>query len=104
MNTTTATPDNDDHHHDGDAMAVLHSEAKAVAQCFGVKDCEAVAAALVDRIAMRLGGAHIYVPKRSTKSRAQVRAEIRAKFNGLNQTQLASEYGISTRHIRRLLK
>lgn len=84
-------------------MTVIEEEAKAVAQCFGVVDCEAAAAALRDRIVMRLGGAHIYVPQRRALERARIVAEMRARFTGGNGAELAREYGLSSRHARRIL-
>jgi Mor family transcriptional regulator len=86
-----------------DAMKVIEEEARAVAQCFGVADCQGAAAALRDRIVMRLGGAHIYVPQRRALERARVIAEMRSRFNGRNAGELAREYGLSSRHARRIL-
>lgn len=86
-----------------DALALLEAEARAVAKSFGIQDCDAAAAALMDRIAMRLGGAHIYVSKRRhTSSRNRLEA-VRRMYDGSNPGQVARELGISPRHLRRLV-
>ena len=89
-------------------IAILEEEARAVAQCFGIVASEDAAAALVDRMIVRLGGAHVYFPpgkarQRETK-RQLIKAAIRARYNGKNIRELAQEYELSTRHVRRLLE
>ena len=86
-----------------DALALLEAEARAVAKSFGIPDSDAAAAALMDRITLRLGGAHIYVPKKRAETRAQAQALLRTRFDGENLRQLAREIGVSVRHARRLL-
>ena len=96
--TTPETPPTDD------PLEILQEEARAVAQCFGVATCDEAAAALVDRIILRLGGGYIYVPRRGTRERLRVQAEIRRRFDGLNGAALAKEFGLTPRHIRRLVR
>ena len=91
-----------------DPIAILEEEARAVAKCFGVAACDDAAAALVDRMISRLGGAHVYFPlgearKREAK-RKLVKAAIKAQFDGTNIKELAEEYALSQRHVRRLLQ
>ena len=84
------------------AINVLEEEARAVAQCFGVTSCEAVAAALVDRFLMRLGGTYVYIPQRRVRERARIHEEIARRSNGQNVKELAREYSMSPRHVRRI--
>lgn len=86
-----------------DPIEVLEEEARAVARCFGVTACDEVAAALVDRIMMRLGGVHVYVPQRRTQDRVRVRKEIVRRFDGKNVEDLARDYSLTPRHVRRIL-
>lgn len=74
-----------------------------MARCFGINVPEVAAASLVDRILLRLGGAHIYLPRRTAQKRQQIHREIASRFNGSNLFELAKEYGISARHLRRVL-
>lgn len=84
-------------------LSIIEEEARAMAQCFGVAAPAEAAASLIDRILMRLGGAHIYVPKRRAQSRQRDKKELIARFNGNNLFELAKEYGMTPRHLRRLL-
>lgn len=74
-----------------------------MARAFGVPVPEEAAASLIERILLRLGGAHIYVPRRTARARQKVHAEIAEKFNGSNLFELAREYEITPRHLRRII-
>jgi Mor family transcriptional regulator len=74
-----------------------------MALCHGVEACDQAATALLDRLSLRLGGAHIYIPQERAMNRARVIEEIRRRFDGTNVNGLAREYGLSTRHVRRIL-
>lgn len=86
-----------------DPLEILREEARAAALCHGVDRCDELASELVSRFATRIGGMHVYVPKRSTVMRLQVADQIREKFNGSNVRQLSSEFSLSVRHVRRIL-
>lgn len=86
-----------------DPLDILEDEARAVALCFGIADSQAAATALVDRLIMRMAGTNFYVPTVSTRQRLKDHAAIRRKFTGANVQQLAKEYGMSARHVRRIV-
>jgi len=91
-----------------DPISILEEEARAVAQCFGVAASDAIAAALIDRMIARLGGTHVYIPlgeaRRREAERQLVKNEIRKRFDGTNLKELAREYSLSPRHVRRILE
>ncbi|AGU51538.1 Mor transcription activator family protein [Variovorax paradoxus B4] len=84
-------------------LAIIEEEARAMARCFGVAVPEDAAASLIERILLRLGGAHIYLPRRTSRKRQQAHREIVCKFNGSNLMALAKEYGMTPRHVRRII-
>jgi len=86
-----------------DPLDILEEEARAMALCFGTVDGEAMASALVKRIITRMAGTNFYVPSISARQRQQDHAAIRQKFTGANVQQLAKEYGMSARHVRRIV-
>jgi Mor family transcriptional regulator len=86
-----------------DPLDILEDEARAVALCFGTPDGEAMASALVSRIITRMAGTNFYVPTVSARQRRQGHVAIRQKFNGTNVQELAKEYGVSPRHVRRIV-
>lgn len=86
-----------------DPLAVIEEEVRALARGLGAASPDDVASLLVDRILLRLGGAHIYVPKRRARERQRVLEAIRSRFNGSNLFELAREFGLTPRHVRRLL-
>jgi Mor family transcriptional regulator len=88
---------------DEDPIAIIEQEARAMAQCFGVARADEAAASLVDRILLRLGGELVYLPKRSARNRKRDREELIRKFTGNNLLELAREYGVTARHLRRIL-
>lgn len=85
-----------------DPIDVLEEEARAVAQCFGIAASDDVAAMFVERIILRLGGECFYVPRRRQQTRQRMRDEIRARFDGGNAVELAREYGVSVRWVRKV--
>jgi len=86
-----------------DALAIIEEEACAVARSFGVAAAEEAAASLMERLIFRLGGAHLYLPKRTAKERARIPREIVQRFNGSNLYELAREYDLTPRYVRRIL-
>lgn len=86
-----------------DPVAIIEEEARAMAQSFGICSPEDAAQSLMDRILIRLGGELIYLPKRSARRRRRDREELLSRFNGRNLFELAREYGITPRHLRRVL-
>lgn len=84
-----------------DPVSVIRREARAVALSFGVAAADDVASALIDRLRMVLGGDAMYLPKyRAASFRHR---EIRAKFTGDNAHELAREYGLTPRSVRRII-
>ncbi|MBX9937106.1 MAG: hypothetical protein K2Y10_11000 [Burkholderiaceae bacterium] len=88
-----------------DLVAVLHQEVCATAACFGLPAGTDLAASIIDRVMLRLGGCEVYVPKRAGRAkRASVHQHIRARFNGSNVAELAQEAGMSERQVRRIVR
>jgi Mor family transcriptional regulator len=85
-----------------DALAIIEEEARAVAQFFGIGAFEVAAQMLVGRVAGRLGGARVYVSL-ARAQRQERDAEIRRRFNGSNYEELAREFGLKWRQIRRIV-
>src|SRR5438552_2562542 len=85
-----------------DALAVIEEEALAVARCFGVPVETEMAAALVERVAFRLGGREVYVGG-ARIARERVYAEMRRRFTGANIPELAEVFGKSQRQVRRIV-
>lgn len=92
-----------ENHFRDDPISVLEEEARAVARRFGVAACNEVAAAFVDRVLLRLGGGYVYVPRRRTEERQRIRREIADRFNGKNSKELAREFSMTPRHVRRIV-
>lgn len=86
-----------------DPVAVIEQEARAVALSFGVSTPDDAAAALVERVLMRLGGGQLYLPKKRAESPRARHQEIRARFRGDNVTELAREFGLTARSVRRIV-
>lgn len=83
-----------------DPVSVIEQEARAVALSFGVSTPDDAAAALVERVLMRLGGGQFYLPKKLALTRNQA---IRARFRGDNVAELAREFGLTPRSVRRIV-
>ncbi|CAN7332551.1 Mor transcription activator family protein [Variovorax paradoxus] len=92
-----------EHFASDEPLSIIEEEARAMAVCFGAAAPDEAASSLVDRILLRLGGAHVYLPKRSARSRKKTHEEIIRRFNGTNLFELARAYGISPRHLRRII-
>lgn len=88
---------------DDEPLTIIEEEARAMARCFGASAPDQAAASLIDRILLRLGGAHVYLPKRSARERRQIYLEIAVRFNGSNLFELAKEYQMTPRHLRRII-
>ncbi|MGQ3055169.1 MAG: Mor transcription activator family protein [Roseateles sp.] len=86
-----------------EALDIIEEEARAMAQCYGVAAPAEAAAALIERLLLRLNGAHIYMPKQSSRKRVSEHQEISRRFNGSNLFELAREFGMTPRHVRRIL-
>ena len=86
-----------------DAFSVIFEEARAMAQCFGVESPDDAAMLLMRRLKTRIGGGNFYLAKRGATERKKAREEICAKFNGGNLFELAKEFDITPRHVRRIL-
>lgn len=55
-------------------------------------------------IRQQLGGANVYVAKHASREQLRERDErMRCQFTGNNLDQLASQYGMTERHARRVL-
>ena len=88
-----------------DLSAVLHQEVCATVMSFGLPAGADLAASIIDRVMLRLGGREVYVPKRAGRTQtALAHARIRARFTGTNQAELAREAGMSARQNRRILQ
>lgn len=49
------------------------------------------------------GGDVLYLPTHKSIIRASRNREINKRFNGVNASQLAREYGVTSNHIRRIV-
>jgi len=87
-----------------DPIAVLREELAAAAVCHGVERVEDLTEALVTRVVQRLGGVQVYVPAEHRLRKQKVAEEIRQRFNGRNVRELSKAYGLSVRHVRRILE
>lgn len=86
-----------------DPIAVLREELAAAALCHGVERVEDLTEELVRRYVARLGGVQVYVRSKRSREKSKIADEIRERFTGRNAMELANEYGLTTRHVRRLL-
>lgn len=66
---------------------------------WGLADAEDVAAHLVADLRRNLAGATLYIDKGFSVRNQQIRTE----FNGRNSAKLAAQYGLSRRHIERIV-
>jgi len=108
MNNSTntmsnATPTPSVSSHKLDPIAVLREELAAAAVCHGVERVEDLTEELVSRYVQRLGGAQVYVKSKRSVEQSKVAAQIRARFTGRNARDLAAEFGLTLRHVRRLV-
>jgi Mor family transcriptional regulator len=87
-----------------DPIAVLREELAAAALCHGVERVEDLTEELVRRYVQRLGGGYVYVATQMGLKRRQMAEEIRQRFNGFNTRELSRVYGVSERHVRRIVE
>lgn len=86
-----------------DLIALIEAEAHAVALSFGAAAPGAVAAALVDRLLLRIGGQPLYLPKRDPRKRELLHAKIRAAYTGNNVADLAQRHQLTARRVRQIV-
>ena len=86
-----------------DPIAVLREELAAAALCHGVERVEDLTEELVRRYVQRLGGLTVYVRNARMLDSERVAQEIRARFDGCNARELATQYGLSVRWVRKIL-
>ncbi|WP_369337562.1 Mor transcription activator family protein [Comamonas guangdongensis] len=87
-----------------DPIAVLREELAAAALCHGVERVEDLTEELVRRYVQRLGGGYVYVTTQHGLKKKQMAEEIRQRFNGINIRELSHIYGLSIRHVRRIVE
>ncbi|WP_312593973.1 Mor transcription activator family protein [Comamonas terrigena] len=87
-----------------DPIAVLREELAAVAASHGVERVEDLTDSLVSRLVQRLGGGYVYFTTQRGLKKKKMAEEIRQRFNGFNTRELAQTYGISARHVRRIVE
>lgn len=83
----------------GDDLADLETLTVASLQRLGLANAEAIAVHLMADLRRQLAGNAIYI-NRGFSERNQ---QIRAQFNGRNSAKLAAQYGLSRRHIERIV-
>lgn len=83
----------------GDDLADLETLTVASLQRLGLVNAEAITAHLLADLRRHLGGGTLYIHKGFQSRNAQ----IRAAFNGRNTAALAAQYGLSRRHIERIV-
>lgn len=86
-----------------DPLSILKEEARDVAIKYGAQWCEEATTVFANRIILRLGGVQIYVPRQSHQDKKVRDNEVRGRFNGRNLRDLAREFGVTERTIRRIL-
>jgi Mor family transcriptional regulator len=88
-----------------DVVNIIQSEARAVAASFGASAAvsDAQAAALVDRLLLRLGGGQWYMPKTNATKKREVHDWVRKNWKGNNLDELAAATGLCKRWIRKLV-
>lgn len=64
----------------------------------------AIAKSIVDSIVDRWGGTAVYVPKGRAAKAARLSGEIHRRFDGSNARALSLEFGITTMHVRRIVR
>lgn len=83
----------------GDDLADLEIVTAASLRRWGLADAEAVAAHLVADLRRQLAGNTLYIDQ-GFHARNET---IRAQFSGCNTAKLAAQYGLSERHIKRII-
>lgn len=83
----------------GDDLADLQTLTVLSLRRWGLDDAEAITAHLLADLRRQLAGSAVYI-NRGFQERNQ---QIRAAFNGRNSAKLAAQYGLSRRHIERIV-
>lgn len=97
--TTTTTPPEEPR----DLFSILEAEARAVAAAFGVPTANELAAALIDRVHLRLQGDRIWASRRSKLRRQELYEAMDQAFLGNNLVEVARQFGYTPRHTYRIL-
>lgn len=83
----------------GDDLADLQAVTVDSLRRWGLVDAEQVAAHLIADLRRNLAGNTLYIDRGFQARNARIRAE----FNGRNWAKLATQYGLSRRHIERII-
>lgn len=83
----------------GDDLADLHTLTVTSLRRLGLADAEAITAHLIADLRRHLAGNTLYIDRGFQARNAQIRAD----FNGRNAAKLAAQYGLSRRHIERIV-
>lgn len=83
----------------GDDLADLHTLTVTSLRRLGLADAEAITSHLLADLRRHLAGNTLYIDKGFQARNEQ----IRAAFNGRNAAKLAAQYGLSRRHIERIV-
>lgn len=89
---------------DDDLLAMIASEVRTIVSTLNSKRGDEIAAAVVNRVVSRFGGAQVYVPRKTSAERRLRDQRIRDEFNGTNIRYLARKFMLSERTVRRLLR
>jgi Mor family transcriptional regulator len=80
----------------------------AMAEIQAILTAHGIATPLAERIcadiSAAVGGQKVYIPVKRPFSYAERNAEIRAAFHGNNHSEVAERFGLTPRHVRRVLK
>lgn len=88
---------------DDNILSRIEHEAVLVARAFGVSTPNDLAAMLLDRLCISLGGEAHYLPKTVCSAmRATRDAQIAREYNGRNGAELAEQHRITTRRVRQI--
>lgn len=88
---------------DDNILSRIEHEARLVARAFGVSTPDDLAAMLLDRLCISLGGERHYLP-RSAKVHASRDAQIARAYNGRNGARLAEQHQISVRRVQQIVR
>lgn len=69
--------------------------------CVEAGSAKVIASDVFKRLQTNWGGKELYIPARNTDLRNQA---IRSQFNGKNHAEVCKRYGISLRHLYRIIK
>lgn len=83
-------------------LAIVEDEAQACVQIYGGGPKDLIAAALVRRIVERCPGFRVEIPRKTKKQKTAMREDIARRYDGRNAQELARQWGVSVRHVRRI--